>query len=69
MTSKDTLNSSYQMLTRHPILEDNGCSNILLRNKILKDRLLERCNNDAVTLPIHQFKYEKYKNFVSYLYI
>ncbi|KYQ48616.1 Putative ATP-dependent RNA helicase DHX30 [Trachymyrmex zeteki] len=58
MTSKDTLNSSYQMLTRHPILEDNGCSNILLRNKILKDRLLERCNNDAVTLPIHQFKDE-----------
>ncbi|KYM96938.1 Putative ATP-dependent RNA helicase DHX30 [Cyphomyrmex costatus] len=62
MTLKNTVNSDNLLhqstLTHHPILEDNGYSNILLRNKTLRDRLLERCNNDTVTLPIHEFKDE-----------
>jgi len=69
MTLKDTLNSSYQPLIHHPILEDNASSDILLRNKILKDRFLERCNDDVATLPIHEFKYERYIDIISYLYI
>ncbi|KYN09284.1 Putative ATP-dependent RNA helicase DHX30 [Trachymyrmex cornetzi] len=58
MTLKDTLHSSYQTLTHHPILEDNAHSDILFRNKTLKDRFLERCNDDIATLPIHEFKDE-----------
>ncbi|KYN32409.1 Putative ATP-dependent RNA helicase DHX30, partial [Trachymyrmex septentrionalis] len=57
MTSKVTSNSPHQLI-HHPTIEDNTYSDISLRNKILKDRFLERCNDDVATLPIHEFKDE-----------
>jgi len=53
-------NALYQTtLEQHPILEGNAVTDVFFRNRILKDRLLERFTDDAVTLPIHEFKYER----------
>jgi len=53
-------NALYQTTSnQHPILEENAYTDVFFRNKILKDRLLEKSTDDAVTLPIHEFKYER----------
>lgn len=44
------------MSDQHPILEGNAYTDVFCRNKTLRDRLLERRTDDAVTLPIHEFK-------------
>lgn len=47
------------MYNYHPILGENVGTDVSLRNETLKNRLMERCNDDADTLPIHEFKYER----------
>ncbi|XP_011865998.1 PREDICTED: putative ATP-dependent RNA helicase DHX30 isoform X2 [Vollenhovia emeryi] len=42
----------------HPILGPNTHTDTFHRNELLKGRLLERSIDDAVTLPIHEFKDE-----------
>lgn len=67
--SFNTHNKLYQTKSNiHPILRENSYTDINLRNKTLKDRLLERRTDDAVTLPIHEFKYERCL-FHIYIYI
>ncbi|XP_036144669.1 ATP-dependent RNA helicase DHX30 isoform X2 [Monomorium pharaonis] len=55
--TSNTQTAQHQITYFHPILEENSSENVLLRNKILKDRLLDR-RADNVTLPIHEFKDE-----------
>ncbi|XP_011641482.1 putative ATP-dependent RNA helicase DHX30, partial [Pogonomyrmex barbatus] len=45
-------------MSGHPVLGENVDTNIYLRNKTLKNRLLERHTDNAIILPIHEFKEE-----------
>lgn len=44
----------------HPILGEANYTDIHNRNKILKQRLLEKHTNETVNLPIIEFRYSKY---------
>lgn len=57
--TSNTRNTLWQTTTNvHSVIGKND-TDVFLRNKTLKDRLLERNTDDAVTLPIHEFRYER----------
>lgn len=53
----------------HPIVEEVNYTDIHNRNKILKERLLEKHTSEAVNLPIVEFRYSKYIYNLFYIYI
>lgn len=66
-------NVTYNLLhentsNHHPIFGEVGHIDIQNRNKILKQRLLEKHTNEAANLPITEFRYSKYIYNIFYIY-